>query len=230
MKRRTLIAVSGAAALPIIAGCLNNDDDSENDGENETSAPDGETPADESESRALFENAFSATSRGGFLTINENVGSRAEAREAGFQLPDGQEVFTLMADVSDDGSWQSTEAGFPPIQTEISGFPVEANLELPDGLTGVITQDRMTATGTIRVTVENPEGVFSFDIDATTGDSGNLTGEANFEETPLTATLVDNKFTIDEDSGNALIDSQLGLPAEESGTNWFEIELELTGT
>ena len=239
MKRRTLLGIAGTVAFPTIAGCLDGDDPTEGDSDgNETDAPDNETDAPENgdeqddgaDETPLFADSFSASSQGGFLAIDEDVETRAEALEAGFVLPEGEDVLTLEADVSADGSWESTEAKFPPIETAVSGFTVEARLELPDGLSGVVFQDRMTATGTVEVVIESFDGdSFSFEIEATSRDSGNLEGDTGFEEEPLTATLVDNEFTIDEDSGNILIDDRLGLPADEAGTNWFEIELELAG-
>jgi len=38
---------------------------------------------------------------------------------------------------------------------------------------------------------------------------------------------VDNEYTIEETSGNALVDSVLGLPIEESGRAWLELPLEI---
>lgn len=244
MKRRTLLGIAGAATIPAIAGCLG-DDDREDDGPadnetepsgNETDNSDGETGEQDDErtdddGQTLFAESFSATSRGGFLAIDEETDHRTKAREAGFALPEGEDVLTLEADVSDDGSWESTKTEFPPIETEVSGLTVEARLELPAGLNGVVFQNRMTATGTVEVVIESFDGDgFSFEVEATTAQSGDLEGETNFEEESLTVTVVDNEFTIDDDSGNILIDDQLGLPADEAGTNWFEIELELTGT
>ncbi|MFT4946446.1 MAG: hypothetical protein ACI8TL_000681 [Natronomonas sp.] len=234
MKRRTLLAVAGAATVPAGAGCLDGADSPDDDDRegNETADPgsevdDGSDGGDTTEpgGQPLFEDSFSATSQGGFLAIGEDTDSRSQAREAGYLLPDGEEVLTLEAAVSADGSWESTDVSFPPVET---GFGIEAAIELPDGLSGVVFEDRMTASGTLRVVIDNPEGEFSFDIEATSERSGSLEGEANFEEEPLRATLVDNEFVIEADSGSILIDSQLGLPADEPGTNWFEIDIELT--
>jgi hypothetical protein len=177
----------------------------------------------------LFENSFSAISQGGFLAVDESADGRSGAREAGFVLPDGEQALALDAEVANDGSWESTAIEFPTLKTELSGFTVEAELEFTDGLSGTLSDQRMTATGTVTVAITDPtEGEFSFEITATSETSGNLTGESNFAEEPFRATVVDNEFTIDEQSGGPLIDSTLGLPADEPGTNWFELEIELT--
>lgn len=221
MKRRTLLAVTGAATLPTVAGCLSDDDP----GDNETDEPDEES---EPNRRPLFADSFSATNRGGFLAIGEAVDTRSAARDAGFVLPDGEESLTLDAEVSEDGSWESTAAELPTVQID-DPITTDVSLELPDGLGGSISEDEMTASGTLEVTIERTGAQFSFDINPTSGNSGDLAGETNFESEPLTATVVDNEFQIEEDTGNILIDEFLGLPAEEAGTNWFEIGLELTG-
>jgi hypothetical protein len=236
MKRRTLLAVTGAGLAPSVAGCRGDNNPDDGDGGNETADSADETDAganeddtNEADEPLLFEDAFSATSQGGFLAIDEAVDTRSEAREEGFVLPDGDEPLALDAEVSADGSWESTDIEFPMLQTEAQGFTIEAELEFVDGLSGTLTEKRMTASGTINVVIEKPtEGEFSFEVVATSEKSGNLSGETNFAEPPLTATLVDNEFVIDDDTGNLIIDGQLGLPAEEPGTNWFEIDIELT--
>lgn len=236
MKRRTLLAAAGTATLSAIAGCAGED---EPDGEpsnngtepsgNETDGPGGDTDrsGDGPERELVFEDSFSAASQGGFLAIDQDVETRSEAREEGYVLPEGEEVLTLEAEVAEDGSWEANDVEFPSIETDIG---IEATIELPDGLSGVLNQDRMTATGTLQVVIQPPlEDEFSFEIEATTEQSGSLEGETNFEEAPPTAVLVDNEFVIDDEADNSLINSQLGLPADEPGTNWFEIEVELTG-
>lgn len=250
MKRRTLLAVAGTTTVPLLAGCLGGDEDDEQDGsetdggdnvndtdaegnQNETDGGGDESDTDENGgqngAQPLFSESFSATSRGGFLAIDEAVEGRAEAQNAGFVLPSGEDILTLEAEVAEDGSWESTEAAFPTVEIT-NPIRTDVRLELPDGLSGTIATDRMTATGTIQVVIEELDAQFSFEFDATSGESGALQGETNFEEEPLTATLVDNEFTIDEGTGNFLVDGQLGLPAEEPGTNWFEISVELIGT
>lgn len=235
MRRRTLLAVAGAGLVPSLAGCLGDDEtnDETNTPENETDESDddgtNEDDMNELEGQLLFEDAFSATSQGGFLTIDESADTRSAAREEGFVLPEGEQALELDAEMGKDGSWESADIEFPRLKTEAQGFTIEAELEFVDGLSGTLTKERMTANGTINVVIEKPtEGEFSFEVAATSKESGALTGETNFEEAPLTATLVDNEFVIDDTTGNILVDGQLGLPAEEPGTNWFEIEVELT--
>jgi hypothetical protein len=235
MRRRTFLAVTGVGLAPALAGCFGDDgSDSDND-VNETADSDDDTTDENNEDnmneldgQLLFEDSFSATSQGGFLAINKPVDGRSAAREAGFVLPDGEQALTLEAEVAEDGSWESTQIEFPNLQTEISGFSVEAELDFADGLSGTLTDQRMTANGTVTVVITDPiEGEFSFEITATSEQSGSLTGETNFAEEPFQATLVDNEFTIEEGSGGPLIDNTLGLPADEPGTNWFELEIEL---
>lgn len=252
MKRRTLLAVSGAVTVPILAGCLDNDDPEEGDsGGTETDGPNNETDAPETnggqddetngeqddetddstaetDGEPPFTDSFAATSQGGFLAIDEDTERRSTARAAGFVLPDGEEVLTLEAVVADDGTWESTAAQFPTVQID-DPITTDILLELPDGLTGSISENRMTASGEIRVVIEALDEQFSFEINATSDKSGTLEGEIGFDEEPMSATLVDNEFTIEDSTGNLLVDGQLGLPAEEPGTNWFEFEVELTG-
>lgn len=238
MRRRSLLAVTGAVFVPTLAGCSDTDtsgggdsDDTETaDSEDDTTDESNEDSANTTDGQPLFEESFSATNQGGFLAIDESVDGRSAAREAGFVLPDGEQALTLEADVAEDGSWESTEINFPNLQTEVSGFTVEADLEFVDGLSGRLSDQRMTANGTIIVSITTPtEGEFSFEITVTSEQSGNLTGETNFAAEPFRATLVDNEFTIEEESGGPLIDSALGLPADEPETNWFELEIALTG-
>ncbi|WP_336327778.1 hypothetical protein [Halovenus sp. HT40] len=236
MKRRTLLGIAGTVVTSTIAGCLGDNEPDEGSDENTTDAPNNETDAPEdrderddgADEQPLFADTFSATTHGGFLAIDEDTDSRSEARDAGFVLPEGAEVSTLEATVADDGSWESTKAEFPTVRID-DPITTDVSLELPDGLTGRVSEERMTASGKIRVVIEELDTQFSFDIEATSEQSGTLEGETNFEEEPLTATLVDNEFTIEDSTGNFLVDGQLGLPADEAGTNWFEIELELTG-
>ncbi|MXR52166.1 hypothetical protein GRX03_11210 [Halovenus sp. WSH3] len=244
MKRRTLLAAAGAATTPLIAGCLG--DDSPSDGgpsANETEPPANETDGQSREGdgteggdgqttvegEPLFEDSFSATSQGGFLAVNEAVETRSEAREAGFVLPDGEEELTLEAEVTENGTWESTQAEFPTVRVD-EPITTDVSLELPNGLSGTLSDQQMTVAGRVRVVIEETGDQFGFEIEATTGESGSLSGAANFGEEPPTAVLVDNEFVIEEDTGNIFVDDFLGIPAEEPGTNWFEIEIELTGT
>jgi len=165
MKRRTLLAATGAGLVPSVAGCLgdNNSDDGTDDSANETDEGTNGDDTNEADEQLLFEDAFSATSQGGFLAIDEAVNTRSEAREAGFILPDGEEAFALDAEVSGDGSWESTDIEFPMLQTETQGFTVEAELEFADGLSGTLTEERMTASGTVNVVIEKPKPSAFFD-------------------------------------------------------------------
>lgn len=231
MDRRPFLEIASLATLPLSAGCLGIDSDSEDDDSPDDPAPTNETSeedtSDQPDGQPLFAESFSVTSQSGFLAINETVETRTQAREAGYILSDGEddETIAVQATVADDGSWESTEVAFPPI--EASG--IEANIEFPDGLSGVLTENRMTASGTLRVVIEVLDDEFSFEVNATTEQSNALTGETNFDAEPPTATLVDNEFVIEDSASSSIVNSQLDLPAEESGTNWFELEVEFTG-
>ncbi|WP_436900464.1 hypothetical protein [Halovenus halobia] len=233
MDRRPFLQIASVATLPLAAGCLSTGSDSADDDSPDEPAPTNETEdtsdedsSDQPDSQPLFAESFSVTSQSGFLAINEAVETRTQARKAGYILSDGEadETISVQATVADDGSWESTDVAFPPI--EASG--IEAQIESPDGLSGVLTENRMTASGTLRVVIEFLDDEFSFEVNATTEQSNALTGETNFDAEPPTATLVDNEFVIENSASSSIINSQLDLPAEKPGTNWFELEVELT--
>lgn len=228
MNRRRILALAGTVALPSTAGCLGSDDTDPSPANNTENGSENDSPTQpQPDERALFTNSFSATSQSGFLAIDEAVETRSQAREASYVLSssEAEKSLSLEATIAKNGSWESTDLSFPPIET----FGIEATISVPDGLSGVLTEGRMTAGGTLVVTIESFDDSFEFTVDATTRQSNALTGETNFAADPPTATLVDNEFVIDDSASNSLINSQLGLPAEEPGTNWFELQVELSG-
>jgi hypothetical protein len=81
--------------------------------------------------------------------------------------------------------------------------------------------------GTLVVDIRGSDATFEFELDATTGESGALTGSADFDDEGGSATLVDNQYTIPEATGDAIIDNALSLPADEAGKNWFQMNVNL---
>jgi hypothetical protein len=226
MERRPFLALASVATLPLTAGCLGTDESPTTETANETENNSrDDNSSDHSGGEPLFSDSFSATSKSGFLAIDEAVDTRAQAREAGYVLSGTDKTLSLEASVADDGTWESTDVSFPPIET----FGIEATISVPEGLSGELTEQRMTASGTLAVSIEDFDDEFEFTVEATTAQSNALTGETNFAADPQTATLVDNEFVIDDSTSNSFINSQLGLPAEEPGTNWFELKIELSG-
>lgn len=169
---------------------------------------------------------FVATSRGGFTSFTES--SESSAREnAGVTYPSADEGTPIEIGATIDGNTWSASAGnisFPTLTTQ----GLEVQVSAPNGLEGTIDREsgEMTATGTLKVEIGDGNS-FTFQFDATSEDSGALSGNANFDGDPSTVTLVDNEFTVSETTGEAIIDQQLGLPTETPGENWFELELAL---
>lgn len=161
---------------------------------------------------------FSGSNTGGFISFAEDTESTA--REEGLTFEEGD--VTIEATV-DGNTWESTSTSFAPLET--SG--VQAQTTAPDGLSGEIDREAntMTAEGTLRVEVEGES--FSFQIATTTDVSGALEGAADLGAESGTATLVDNEFTVEDTTGDAIIDSVLGLPIEESGRAWIELIFDL---
>ena len=96
-------------------------------------------------------------------------------------------------------------------------------MEAPDGLSGEI--DRLTAEGELAVSVTGSS--FSFEIAPTTEQSGALEGSADLSEDGGTATLVDNEYIVDDTTGSPIVDPVLGLPIENPGLAWLELDLEV---
>ncbi|WP_049939478.1 carboxypeptidase-like regulatory domain-containing protein [Natronomonas pharaonis] len=172
---------------------------------------------------------FVATSQGGFISFAED-GDKETAIEEGLEFPSadaGEEPIEIVGAVDDDGSWESSSIRFPDLVTD-SG--IAAEVSAPDGLSGEIDADsgEMSANGELSVAIEGDDDTqFSFEIATTVGESESLSGEASLDEEGGTATLVDNEFTVPDETGDPLIDGTLDLPATDEGTNWFELDLEV---
>jgi len=186
-----------------------------------------ETEADEEDEDAEpFElgDAFEAEGVGGYISFAEE--SEADAEEEGLTFPteaeDG-EAIAVEATVDGD-TWESTSVEFPEVDTGTA----RATIEALDGLSGDIDFENgiMTAEGTLEVTIEDDDS-FEFEISATSEESGELSGDVDAEFAPAEVTVVDNEFIIDDETGDALIDGFLGLPAEDPGENWLVLTFEM---
>jgi hypothetical protein len=171
--------------------------------------------------------AFTAESQGGYVSFSEDSESAAE--EGGTAFPavqDGQKPIQIQAEVNpDDGTWASQNLTFPTLAVTDS---LGAEIEVIDGLEGEIDPEAgvFTAEGEFRVTIDGNS--FTYTSVMTSGESGDLSGSAEFSEGSAEVTLVDNEFTVDEQSGNGFIDSVLGLPADEPGENWLILQLDVS--
>lgn len=216
MERRKVLAFLGGTLSVGLAGCLGDDDDS------------GDDAGD------LGEDEFEATSTEGFVWFGEP--DEAEAMEDALELPPQEEApepVVMTGEVTDDGTWTSVDIDFPPLHDlEIPQVP---EVEAPGGFEGEldVEEELMTCVGQIRVTIpqDDEDLVLEFPLDATTGESGVLTGSFDTEGETTTVTIVDNETEVHEETGNNIIDQLLGLdgPAGESGANWFSLTLEVEG-
>jgi len=229
MRRRRVLSLTAGGLSIALAGCFGGDDEGDDD-DNDENVNETTDDEDDGSGTAPFGGRVEGTSQGGVLALGESTES--DARENGFDLPaaeEGDDPVVFEATVDGDGQWEASDVGFEPIPVT---DPIEGEIEveLPDGLAGELDPEgeRMTATGDLVATVTTGDdelGTIDFEIDATTGESGELAGDADFEADPARVTLVDNEFEVEE-SGSILIDQFAGLPTE-SGENWFELELTL---
>lgn len=219
MERRELLSVAGVSLTAALAGCFGDDDDDTRPDDSDDSGTEGERDGEE-KSESVFEDGFRAESQSGFIAFDVETADKEQAMDAGFVFPDDDPI-VFEADI-EDGRWEATDVEFPDLETDDG---VTATVELAEGFSGELTGGHMTAEGTVAVTVDLLGESFSFDIAATSGDSNALQGSTDFESDPKTATVVDNEFVVEEGSGNALVDEEVGLPAPEPGTNWFELTL-----
>lgn len=164
--------------------------------------------------------AFTASSQGGYVTFSE--GSQDDAVASGTPFPgeDEDEQIAIEATV-EDGEWEATSTTFPPLPvTDDLDAEVEAS-----NLRGEIDPEtgEMTVRGEFEVTIRSAS--FTFESEQTTEESNALSGEADFDSEPATVTLVDNEFTVEDETDNEVVNRVLELPATEEGENWFQLEL-----
>ena len=162
--------------------------------------------------------SFDGINSSGFTAFAEDTES--DARENGISFPPGD--VTINGDVS-DGEWTSTNVEFKELT--VSGFSVQ--VEAVNGFSGTFDEEAglMTVEGELMVTVGGDQS-FSYTIAATTGESGALTGSADFSGESGTATIVDNEYTVNDTTDDAVLNSVLGLPVEEPGRAWIELAID----
>ncbi len=163
--------------------------------------------------------SFEGINSSGFTAFAEDTES--DARENGISFPPGDVI--INGDVS-DGEWTSTNVEFKELT--VSGFSVQ--VEAINGFSGTFDEEAglMTVEGELMVTVGGDQS-FSYSIEATTDESGALTGSADFSgESSGTATIVDNEYTVNDTTDDAVLNSVLGLPVEEPGQAWIELSID----
>ena len=170
---------------------------------------------------------LSAVSQGGFVAFDEETESEAESEGVPFPVDDdGDTPVELTGAIFDDGTWESTDVSFPTLDAGAADAEVEAR----DGLSGEIDQesDELTVEGELTVLVDGDEDrQFSFDIEAVTADSGELSGSADFGSSPATVSAVDNEYVVEDRTGDSVVDGSLGLPSTQEGHNWLQLDLEI---
>lgn len=168
--------------------------------------------------------SFVAESTGGFLSLAGETREEAAEHELALQLPPSVDVAEpiIVEGEIENGRWEATDIQLPDVS--VQGIAVET--EAPDGLEGDfdIEEGIMTVEGSWRMDV-GPGEAEPF-INATTGESGALTGEFDLEAEEPSVTLVDNQLTVDE-IGFDTIDEELGLPRE-AGEVWLELDMTLS--
>lgn len=179
----------------------------------------GETTTEEVELVETTEETFEAVSTDGFISFDED--NETDARDEGLDFPeDGVEI----EGVVENGQWESTYVDFEPLDAPAG---LTAEVEAIDGLSGTLDREEevMTVEGELEVDVDGD--TFQFEIAPTTGESGALSGNADFDGDEASVTVVDNEYIVDDEMGNAILDGALGLPLEEPGLAWLEIPLEI---
>lgn len=171
---------------------------------------------------------FSAIGVSGFVTINE------EDPEDGLQVnfPEPHEVddpIAINGEVLPDGTWRSTEVTFPDIDADdFDAVPIDIGLEPVGAFEGDIDREAGIFTVAGLLQVEASGTTIQVGAELTTEQSNGMEGETvGLDTESATLRVVDNEFTVDETTGT-IIDSLLDLPADEPGTNWFQIELDMT--
>ena len=164
--------------------------------------------------------SFDGINTSGYTAFDEST----KPEDPAVQFPPGD--VTVNGNVS-DGQWNSTKVEFKELT--VSGFSVQ--VEAVNGLSGTFDEENgtMTVEGELKVTVGGDQN-FSYQIAATTGESGALTGSADFSGESGTATIVDNEYTVNDTTDDGVLNSVLGLPVEEPGQAWLELSLDFDFT
>ena len=189
----------------------------------------GATPSVAQDTNETEVTAFVAESQGGYVAFSEDSESAAESEGVSFpSLDEGEQPIQIEATVNPEaGTWESENVTFPAL-TVREDLDLEAEVEVIDGLEGEIDREDGTFTveGTFRVTISGAS--FTYESVQTTGESGSLSGSAEFNGDTAEVTLVDNEFTVDEDTSSPTINSVLDLPADQPGENWLVLNMDIT--
>ena len=233
--RRRLLRTTGGVGLALGSGAAS--------AEEFRSALGGGTVSAEAfraaESMAPVVTTVTVTATGGFLAVNTGDPTVNRFSFADLDTP----AVEFEAALRSDGTWSADTISFAsPSLAElgISGINLDVELDAPSGLVGTLDRETgaMTAAGTIELTIPLSEIGEASDItvsatigNATTGQSENLSGSpGNLGGAAGSVTLVDNEFSVPATGAvlrNTDVDAELGLPADQPGRNWLELDLEL---
>jgi hypothetical protein len=220
MQRRTLLTLLGGSVSVGLAGCIGGDDDNGDGGDNGSD--------DGSDILAGNENFRGESVQGGWVWFGQS--DEEEARTKGIGLAptdDNPEPVVVDAELNDDGTWQSTNIDFPPI--ELGSVDVDIGVTVPGGLSGEINQEEqlLTVEGEVNATIEvgGEEKSLTFPLNATTEQSGDLEGSFEVQDNSFDVEIVDNESVVNDEFGVAAVDAALNLPGEFSGDNWFVLPL-----
>jgi len=247
MERRKVLGLLGGSMTVALAGCGGDD---ENGGGNNTSEDNGN--ASNGDTEATLTSTFVAESQGGLLALGEQTSEDAE--ESGFSLPPSDTVpdpIVVDGDIT-DGEWASTNVNLPNLDAEallseiggedlpINPEDIEIQLGVPNGFSGTLDQEEelMTVEGQLNITIilSGQEVPIEINLNATTGESGEMTGSIDLSSEPVSATIVDNQATVpalDEEEFSLIgpiVNDQLGLPSgpdSENGRTWLRIIFEI---
>jgi hypothetical protein len=186
----------------------------------------------------LADNEFIARSTDGIVWFGEP--EKDQALEDALQLPpqeDAPDPVVVIGEVNDDGTWQSSTIDFPPLRGLPGLGDTVPRVETPNepGFEGEINltegEERWTVEGQLRVVIpqEEEDLTLQFPLNATTEQSGDLSGEFDRTGSEASVTIVDNATPVNTSTGDDIIDGLLGLdgPAGESGNNWFRLTLDI---
>lgn len=222
MDRRKVLGMLGGSMAVGLAGCINGDDGDDGNG-NGNGNGDDDGP--------LISGAFEAESTDGRVLFGEPEKAEWD-NDGGFGLPpSGQitEPVILEGELNDDGTWESTNIDFPPLDINLES--VNPEVSAPNGFSGELDQEAelWTVEGQLSATaeIEGEEYNLTFPLNATTGESGELSGSYEQDGDTITATIVDNESIVEDTFGDDLIDATLGLPGSFEGDNWFTLTMEL---
>lgn len=205
------------------------DDDDDSHEEDEHEDEEDEEDEDEAEEPETAQPVtFSSVSSGGFFWTGEP--DESTARDEVIQFPgpgEAEHPIEIDGDVDPDtGNWESTHVAFPRITID---DPVELDIIPVDGLAGELDLDTETLTleGELLFDFVDHDADFYATVESHTGSSNELDGQFDREGETVAAIVVDNEFVVDDETGDHLIDDNMGLPSLTVGENWFELELAL---